>query len=101
MYLKTVSKKIVIAGTLLIWMIKFIVRPFVHVPIGIETFGWDLRRTSSVLFYFLLVACWFFQRFFKLQTNADLNLPVASDCCLWSLTNTCNSSPHSGERLII
>jgi hypothetical protein len=32
MYLKTVSRKIVISGTLLIWAIKFLLRPFVHIP---------------------------------------------------------------------
>jgi hypothetical protein len=76
MYLKTVSKKIVIAGTLLIWMIKFIVRPFVHVPIALKPLvGFAPNLIGSFLLPF--GACWFFQRFFKLQTNADLNFT----CC--------------------
>jgi hypothetical protein len=71
MYLKIVSKWVVIAGTLLIWTVKFIIRPFVHIPHPLKPFvGFAPNLIGSFLLPF--GACWFFQRFFKLQTRADL-----------------------------
>lgn len=66
----------VIAGTLLIWSIKFIIRPFVHIPhVWKPLAGFAPNLIGSFLLPF--GACWFFQRFFRLQTNADLNFT----CC--------------------
>jgi hypothetical protein len=66
----------VIAGTLLIWAIKFIIRPFVHIPFVLKPIiGFAPNLIGSFLLPF--GACWFFQRFFKLRTNADLSFT----CC--------------------
>jgi hypothetical protein len=71
MYLKTVSKWTMIAGTLLIWTVKFIVRPFVHIPQGIKPLvGLAPNLVGSFLLPF--GACLFFQRFFRLQSSSDL-----------------------------
>jgi hypothetical protein len=76
MYLKTVSRKIVISGTLLIWAIKFLLRPFVHIP-----HEWKplVGLAPNLIGSFLLPfgACWFFQRYFKLQTPVHLSFT----CC--------------------
>lgn len=71
MHVKSVSKWIVITGTLLIWTVKFIIRPFVHVPAAMKPLvGFSPNLIGSFLLPF--GACWFFQRYFKLQTPADL-----------------------------
>jgi len=71
MHLKNISKWTVIAGTLLIWAVKFIIRPFVHIPHSLKPFvGFAPNLIGSFLLPF--GACWFFQRFFKLQTQVDL-----------------------------
>lgn len=71
MHLKNISKWTVIAGTLLIWTVKFIIRPFVHIPHSLKPFvGFAPNLVGSFLLPF--GACWFFQRFFKLQTQIDL-----------------------------
>jgi hypothetical protein len=76
MYLKNVSRWIVITGTLLIWSIKFLVRPFVHVPHLLKPLiGFAPNLVGSFLLPF--GACWFFQKYFKLQTAADLSFT----CC--------------------
>ena len=76
MYVKAVSRKIVISGTLLIWAIKFLLRPFVHIP-----HEWKplVGLAPNLIGSFLLPfgACWFFQRYFKLQTPAHLSFT----CC--------------------
>jgi len=71
MNLKAASKRIVITGTLLIWSVKFIVRPFVHIPHSIKPL---VGLAPNLIGSFLLPfgACWFFRRFFRLQTQADL-----------------------------
>ena len=72
MPLKTISRWVVISGTLLIWFIKFLLRPFVHIPHDLKPLvGFAPNLTGSFLLPF--GACWFFQRYFKLQTQADLN----------------------------
>jgi hypothetical protein len=76
MYLKTVSRWIVITGTLLIWVIKFIIRPFMYIPYGWKPLaGFAPNLIGSFLLPF--GACWFFQRLFKLQTPGHLNFT----CC--------------------
>ncbi len=71
MYLKKISRLVVITGTLLIWTVKFIIRPFVHIPHELKTV---IGIAPNLIGSFLLPfgACWFFQRFFKLKTEADL-----------------------------
>ncbi len=76
MYLKNISKQVVIAGTLLIWAIKFIIRPFIHIPHGLKPLvGFAPNLIGSFLLPF--GACWFFQKYFRLQTAADLTFT----CC--------------------
>lgn len=73
MCLKNVSKRIVITGTLLIWAIKFIIRPYIHIPHALKPLvGFAPNLIGSFLLPF--GACWFFKRFFRLQTQADLTL---------------------------
>lgn len=71
MHIKQLSKRVVICGTLLIWMIKFVIRPFVHIPHGLKAI---VGVTPNLIGSFLLPfgACWMFQRFFRLQTTSDL-----------------------------
>lgn len=76
MYLKTLSKWIVIAGTLMIWIVKFIIRPFVQVPHIVKPLvGFAPNLIGSFLLPF--GACWFFQRVFKLETKAELTFTCA------------------------
>ncbi len=71
MYLKTVSKWTVICGTLVIWAIKFIVRPFIHIPHFLKPLiGFAPNLIGSFLLPF--GAYWLFQKYFRLQTPADL-----------------------------
>lgn len=73
MNLKHVSKQVTIIGSLLICMVKFLVRPFVHIPhfwkplIGIA---------PNLIGSFLLPfgACWMFERVFRLQTVQQVRL---------------------------
>jgi hypothetical protein len=76
MRLKNISRWTVIAGTILIWIVKFVLRPFVHIPPLLKPLvGFAPNLVGSLLL--TLGACWFFQRFFKLQTAADLTFT----CC--------------------
>ncbi|GAC1441392.1 MAG: hypothetical protein NVSMB63_08920 [Sediminibacterium sp.] len=76
MGLKNISKWVVVSGTLLIWSVKFIVRPFVHIPHYLKPLvGFAPNLIGSFLLPF--GACWFFQRAFRLQTQRDLALT----CC--------------------
>lgn len=71
MYLKHISRRVVILGTLLIWTIKFIIRPLVHIPPALKPLvGFAPNLIGSFLLPF--GACWFFQRYFRLQTTRDL-----------------------------
>ncbi len=71
MQLKAISRKIVVAGVLLIWVVKFLIRPFVHIP---SAFKLLMGIAPNLIGSFLLPfgACWFFQRIFKLQTQHEL-----------------------------
>ena len=73
MYLKNVSKWIMITGTLVIWTVKFIIRPFVHIPSALKPLiGFAPNLAGSFLLPF--GACLFFQRFFRLETSRNLAL---------------------------
>ncbi|MDE3236919.1 MAG: hypothetical protein KGO81_13275 [Bacteroidota bacterium] len=73
MHLKKTSRLLVVSGTLLIWIIKFIIRPFVHVPIAFKLF---IGSAPNLIGSFLLPfgACWLFGRIFKMQTVADVRI---------------------------
>ena len=71
MYLKNISKWTMVTGTLLIWIVKFVIRPFVHIPSVIKPLvGFAPNLIGSFLLPF--GACFFFQRFFRLQTPIHL-----------------------------
>ena len=71
MYLKRISRLTVISGTLLIWTIKFLIRPYIHIPHAMKPLvGFAPNLMGSFLLPF--GACWFFQKYFRLQTAADL-----------------------------
>lgn len=71
MYLKHISRRVVILGTLLIWAIKFIVRPLFYIPPVLKPLvGFAPNLVGSFLLPF--GACWFFQRYFRLHTTRDL-----------------------------
>ena len=85
MYLKTISKWTMITGTLFIWVIKFIIRPFVHIPSVMKPLvGLAPNLIGSFLLPF--AACLFFRRFFRLQTSADLTFT----CCFGLLLTIIN-----------
>lgn len=67
----SVSKRLVIAGTLLIWIIKFLVRPHLFLPYWIKPL---VGVAPNLIGAFLLPfgACWLFPRIFPLQTKANL-----------------------------
>ncbi len=76
MYEKIFSKWMVITGTVFIWAIKFLIRPFVHIPHPLKPLiGFAPNLIGSFLLPF--GACWLLPRIFKLQTAADLTFT----CC--------------------
>ncbi len=67
------SRRIMIAGTLIIWSIKFLLRPFIFIdPVLKPLVGLAPNLIGSFLLPF--GACWFFQRIFRLETDTDLNV---------------------------
>ncbi len=71
MNLKGISKQVTIVGTLVIWLIKFVIRPFIHIPQFWKLwFGIAPNLIGSFLLPF--GACWLFQRVFRLQTVQQL-----------------------------
>ncbi len=73
MYLKTFSRWTVLIGTFIIWTVKFLLRPYMHIAPE-----WKIISGIAPNFIgsFLLPfgACWFFQRFFRLQNLQDLRI---------------------------
>lgn len=76
--MKTSCKYIFIAGTLLIWLIKFLIRPYVHAT---EPLRFILGIAPNLIGSFLIpfAAVWFFNgrtnmaaRFFNLSSAEDL-----------------------------
>ena len=71
--LKNLSARVVIIGVAIIWIIKFLIRPFVHIPQSLKPFtGLAPNLIGSFLLPF--GACWFFQRMFRMQTMQDLKI---------------------------
>ncbi len=80
MELKSISRKLVIAGTLLIWLVKFIIRP-IALPEGPIAFVLGILPNLAGSFLIPFGAYWFFQgrastlaRLFRIQTTFDLTL---------------------------
>lgn len=96
MYLKHISKWVMIAGTLVIWGIKFAVRPFVHIPASLKPLvGMAPNLVGSFLLPF--GACLFFQRFFRLQSGADLNRTCAFGLLLVIINEYLQRIPFFGR----
>jgi hypothetical protein len=96
MYLKTVSKWTMIVGTLLIWTVKFIVRPFIHIPHGIKPLvGLAPNLVGSFLLPF--GACLFFQRFFRLQSSSDLTFTCSFGLLLVTINEYLQMIPLFGR----
>jgi len=73
MSLRVISKWTVIIGTLLIWTVKFIIRPFVHIPHSLKTlFGLAPNLIGSFLLPF--GACWLFTWMFGMRTMKELKI---------------------------
>ena len=73
MNLKNTSRWVVIIGTLLIWMVKFVVRPFVDIPLFWKPiFGLAPNLIGSFLLPF--GACWFFSWMFGMRTIKELKI---------------------------
>jgi hypothetical protein len=73
MSLRVISKWTVIAGTLLIWTVKFIIRPFVHIPYYLKTLA---GLAPNLIGSFLLPfgACWMFRWMFGMRTISELKM---------------------------
>ncbi len=80
MTLKTYSKYIVIIGTLIIWAIKFFIRPYMHIDISLQPLV-DVAPNLIGSFLLPFGTCWLFQRYFGLQT-----LPHLKHTCWFGLT---------------
>ena len=80
MELKPLCRKLVIAGTLFIWLVKLLIRPFYPVD-GTGSFILGIIPNLAGSFLIPFGAYWFFSgrefllaRIFRLQTPFDLNL---------------------------
>ena len=76
MMLKSVSKWTVIMGTLSIWLIKFVIRPFVHIPYVLKPV---VGIAPNLIGSFLLPfgAYWLFKPIFRLQNTLQLTFTCA------------------------
>lgn len=73
MSLRDISKWTVISGTLLIWTVKFVIRPFVHIPYSLKPItGMAPNLIGSFLLPF--GACWLFTWMFGMRTNRELKI---------------------------
>jgi hypothetical protein len=73
MRIKNISKWTVIIGTLLIWTVKFFIRPFVHIPDTLKpVFGLAPNLIGSFLLPF--GACWLFTWAFGMRTIKELKI---------------------------
>lgn len=75
--MKSYSKKIVLIGVLIIWFIKFLLRPYVPVP---EELSLLVGIAPNLLGSFLLPfgACWFFDNFLDMENAASIKLASIS-----------------------
>lgn len=73
MSLRVISKWMVISGTLLIWTVKFFIRPFVHIPYSLKTLS---GMAPNLIGSFLLPfgACWMFSWLFGMRTARELKI---------------------------
>ena len=83
MDLKLLSRRLVIAGTLIIWAIKFIIRPG-HLGGSLLDFFWGIAPNFLGSFLIPFGAYWFFSgkdfllaRIFRIESSFDLRLVCA------------------------
>ncbi|HVZ26736.1 MAG TPA: hypothetical protein VG842_11800 [Sediminibacterium sp.] len=93
---KDVSKRVVIAGTLLIWIIKFLVRPYLILPNWIKPFT---GTAPNLIGAFLLPfgACWLLPRFFPLQTKTNLRFTCVFGLLLVIINEYLQKIPFFGR----
>lgn len=74
--LKNYSRIIVISGTLIIWTIKFFIRPYDLYAVWLSSF---IGFAPNLIGTFLLPfgAYWLFKKYFLLRTNYDLRITCA------------------------
>lgn len=79
--LKNYSRSIVFCGTLLIWIIKFFIRPFHLYADWLSPF---IGFAPNLIGTFLLPfgACWLFQKYFLMRNNFEVKLACASGLLL-------------------
>lgn len=103
MEIKYVSKWMVIGGTLLIWAIKFFIRPYFHFD---EPMHFLLGIAPNLLGSFLIPfgACWFFSgrefliaRIFKLECLQDLRFVCLLGFGLLVINEYCQLIPIFGR----
>jgi hypothetical protein len=73
MRLRVISKWTVIIGTLMIWTVKFFIRPFIQIPDFLKTLtGLAPNLIGSFLLPF--GACWMFTWMFGMRTQKELKI---------------------------
>lgn len=79
--MKKYSKQLVIAGTLSIWFIKFIVRPYIYIP---ENSSLLVGIAPNLIGSFLLPfgACWFLEGFLDMENVNSIKLACISTLIL-------------------
>ena len=74
--LKNYSRIVVISGTLIIWLIKFLIRPFNLYADWLSPFiGFAPNLIGTILLPF--GAYWLFRKYFLLRNNYDLKITCA------------------------
>ncbi len=96
MHLKNYSKWIVITGTLLIWCIKFLIRPFISIPSNLKIL---LGIAPNLIGTFILpfFVHWFLKRYISLQTKFDLNIACSFGLLLVIMNEYIQRIPFFGR----
>ncbi len=73
MSLKNLSKCIVIACTILILLVKFYIRPYVHIAANMQLFI-DVAPNLGGTFLLPFAACWLLKKYFPMKNNFDVKV---------------------------
>lgn len=73
MNLKSISRWTVLLGLALILVVKFMVRPYIHIPVPWKPV---IGLLPNLICAFMLpfAACWLFERYFGMQTMRQLQI---------------------------
>lgn len=71
--LRNTSKTLVVAGTLVIWMVKLVVRPYVAIPDFLQPIT-DIAPNLIGSFLLPFGACWLLPRVFGLRTVKEVKV---------------------------